>query len=485
MILLWAWYYCFCSFVSEFAAVTVAAWHIHGAPTTKPPSIHRHFQFDRRSGWSLQQYDERSILSMSFEGFSQAKNHVNGEVFSSPKNGEYMKQASDVAVLSESNDVGRNLSMNDSIFNFVASSVAVCLYQSDIRRDAIGKAAGKQASSATNWINDASALALQNALDQLCLQPPSNDLPTDAYSNKERDNAIQSIRWFKSVPCPAILDLSSELQSAINATLTDTALQEIAQSRHDFLSRVGCRVLLLPSGAALTSPLTEPPASVVYGKLLYGGVTRYRQLGGTSQSSLLPTVSRQQQRRAGVRTEVKPTVADVVPTWMMYGGPNRMYESVDMGAAAILEVLLLPRGQCMERSVHTGKTMLASGIAWTPQSMFKFVQKTPPEGSVTTSDPWMTGHVSLLSGKDRNEAFRTEFQSVVGGLQPQIDAIVRRVLDGRVIRPVVDDVPDDDIRFESRPELTTSLEAEELKLLGLTPVRGLLLYGPPGCGKFD
>jgi vesicle-fusing ATPase len=86
-----------------------------------------------------------------------------------------------------------------------------------------------------------------------------------------------------------------------------------------------------------------------------------------------------------------------------------------------------------------------------------------------------------LSGKQRNEAFSSDFQSTVGGLQPQIDAIVRRVLDGRVIRPADAD--------EKTPDGTTAelalaaMESEELALLGLTPVRGLLLYGPPGCGK--
>jgi hypothetical protein len=33
-----------------------------------------------------------------------------------------------------------------------------------------------------------------------------------------------------------------------------------------------------------------------------------------------------------------------------------MYESVDMGAAAILETLLFPRGQCMRLSVRRGET---------------------------------------------------------------------------------------------------------------------------------
>ena len=53
-------------------------------------------------------------------------------------------------------------------------------------------------------------------------------------------------------------------------------------------------------------------------------------------------------------------------------------------------------------------------------------------GKTTTS--------SLLQGKDRNDAFVSDFRSRVGGLGRQIDNIVRRVLDGPVIRPAeVDD----------------------------------------------
>jgi vesicle-fusing ATPase len=106
-----------------------------------------------------------------------------------------------------------------------------------------------------------------------------------------------------------------------------------------------------------------------------------------------------------------------------------------------------------------------------------------------------------LGGRKRNEAFSNDFKSAVGGLNDQIEIIVRRVLDGRVIRPVEEDSAStstiasagadssesDD--GSSLVEMTdgelnqAALEADELALLGLTPVRGLLLYGPPGCGK--
>lgn len=53
----------------------------------------------------------------------------------------------------------------------------------------------------------------------------------------------------------------------------------------------------------------------------------------------------------------------------------------------------------------------------------------------------------------------------------------------KVIRPVEEDGNEIDDDFEVGKELTqqasqAALEADELALLGLSPVKGLLLYGP-------
>jgi hypothetical protein len=106
-----------------------------------------------------------------------------------------------------------------------------------------------------------------------------------------------------------------------------------------------------------------------------------------------------------------------------------------------------------------------------------------------SSEDLLIGNSAMnLGGKKRNDAFANDFKSAVGGLNHQIEVIVRRVLDGRVIRPVEEDsgsfAEEGSLEDMTEGELSqASLEADELAILGLTPVRGLLLYGPPGCGK--
>lgn len=415
-----------------------------------------------------------------------------------------------------------------NMFELVADLAAICLYQSDIRRDAIGKATGSQASSATNWIHEASAFALQKAMDQVVMRNPDEaETPSKSTSSSwmERDEITAWVRWCKSMPCPAVLDISSEFQRIVAKSVTTFSeeksspsaaasalfLPHIDQMPDEFLSRLGCRMIVLPSGTSLDIPLTEPSSSIVYGKLLYGGVTRARLLGSTSPTPF------SRQRKAEVRTEIQPTQKDNVPAWMMYGGPDRVYEAVDMGPAAVLEVVLLPRGKTLRScssftNLHNHghgnfitrsnaslfrhrKNMIAANLAWSPEIMFDSYQRTVAAlGSkaerVKESDTRVSNTPSSLSGSDRNEAFAAGFRSAVGGLQPQIDAIVRRVLDGRVIRPAEEDVSvelkiahaTNSLSISSNAALSSSLDAQELQLLGLSPVRGLLLYGPPGCG---
>jgi len=151
--------------------------------------------------------------------------------------------------------------------------------------------------------------------------------------------------------------------------------------------------------------------------------------------------------------------------------------------------------------------MAINRIPWKPQKMFGFLPNDDDDKSKKDDSDKLLDDLLLqggdspmaLSGRERNEAFTSNFRSSVGGLSTQIESIVRRVLDGRIIRPAD---PDDVTPYDPTARSTTTdddqspsttaspndlaiaaLESEELALLGLTPVRGLLLYGPPGCGK--
>eukprot|EP00977_Amphora_coffeiformis_P008847 scaffold1999_cov153-Amphora_coffeaeformis.AAC.7 len=344
---------------------------------------------------------------------------------------------------------------DDTVFDLIAGRTAVFLLESDLKRNAVGLE-GAEAPSATKWIDEPTAYALRQAFDMLKLQLP------DERKGVDRDEASNWIRFFKAIPAPAIIDFSTEFRTIINATLPQHRLDLLHKSREEILNRIGCRLILLPSGAALPSSLVEFPNGLIYGKLLYGGVTRSRLL--PSSHSYDPP------RAAGVRQEIKRRVDDNVPSWMMFGGANRMYEAVDMGPAAVLEVVAIPQGT-LEDSM--GDNMVFGGLAWPPQKIFTYFDSDKRKDDDSDEESLNTSGytASSLSGRERNDAFRSEFTSSVGGLQTQIDAIVRRVLDGRVIRPadkVVEGEGEEDKDDTSRDLSLAAIEAEELALLGLT-----------------
>jgi len=387
--------------------------------------------------------------------------------------------------LSDKNDTTSPDLVPKNPFELISCLASSCLYHSYLKKDAGGKAGGGDTASGTNWIDEEKAFLLKNALDRTILKL------TEERNGLDRDEAFTWIRWMRSSPTPILVDLTHDFRKVASETiLTNKMLDTISCSRDSFLNRLSCRIILLPSGVSLNSPLSEPPGSIVYGKLLYGGVTRYRILQ-SSNSNRPP-------RQTGAVTEIKATSTENPPVWMQYGGANRMYDAVDMGPVALLEVILSPQG-ALTPIAERGGDMTINRIMWSPEKMFGFLQKDDEESKDTdllNDILLMGGDIPMtLSGKERNEAFTSDFQSSVGGLAPQIESIVRRVLDGRVIRPA----DDKNINGSTNSSLSNdssieqdkisadlsvaAMEAEELALLGLTPVRGLLLYGPPGCGK--
>jgi hypothetical protein len=129
---------------------------------------------------------------------------------------------------------------------------------------------------------------------------------------------------------------------------------------------------------------------------------------------------------------------------------------------------------------NTDMLISSEVMGWDPSTMLTILKEEDVvqrgnNGSVVGDSS--AGAYQSLEGQQRNKALTSQFKSRVGGLQPQIDAIVRRVLDGRSIYSSTDGNNDNSAIQKSR------LEAEELALLGLQPVRGLLLYGKPGVGK--
>jgi len=346
----------------------------------------------------------------------------------------------------------------------LVGNVVDCLIQSDLKRKG-GKDGGS--TGWTSWIDDSSAYRLKCCMDIMAIAK-AVDTSVGDYDSNNNDQILSWLRWMRSVPSPLFVDLSEEARSVANSQLVnDYYLDMIESTREEFLERIVVNLILLHSGKTLECNIRTPPGAMAYGKLLYGGATRYRLLPGKMM------------RKTGERTAIMTGENDNVMSWSQYGGPERNYEAVDMGPCAILEVILLPKGCVVDLDSSQGQMCLRN-LGWDMKKMIKFWKPSSqgPTNNVGRNEEEqkaMDG-MMMLNGKERNEFMMEYFTQNIGGLQAQIGSIVRRVLDGRVYRSYDDsgEILGSDQSF---------LEAKELESLGLTSIRGLLLYGPPGCGK--
>jgi len=250
---------------------------------------------------------------------------------------------------------------------------------------------------------------------------------------------------------------------------------------------------------------------MIYGTLLLGGMTRYRLIGSASQ--------RRPPRKAGSRTLIaQPT--ERTPAWLQYGGPERSYEAIDAGPCVFLEILILPKGLSLplllpvydnkntvdvkslekdedkDRSVQANEVetieeMTIGQMKWNMHDMLDLVSASETkkeikaegaEASSPTDDEEFDERM-VTAGQGYLDYLESSFTASVGGLQPQIDSIIRRVLDGRAVGATTEAIDGNATVSTSNADKIRRKEMEDLLVLGLQPVRGLLLWGPPGTGK--
>jgi hypothetical protein len=415
---------------------------------------------------------------------------------------------------------------DSSAFSNLVSNLVETIIASDAKRDTKGQDGAS--TGWTSWVDEAAAARLSRAVAalRLTIAPPHH------HQHTKNNNAWP--QWIMECPSPVIVEYSPLLANEVRRYVaarpqerdddedghdgtafgsTSTTTRPFSSSSstqqedrlHNMIdnicSRLGMRLLYLPSGGTFATKWRAPPGAMTYGLALHGGIKRFRRLGGGGVSTTTGTSSGSSSsrraavpRKAGERTIIVPnrgggggdsnrrpavgsgdTTADakIDLSWLQYGGPERNYEALDIGPCLFMEVLLYPDGlevpplvledddDMSDAATSTAaKDLVISSAQWHPNDFLSLAD----DDNAMVQDQAITSttHDPPPPPTDIGR-FKDQVLLSVGGLPSQIDQIIRRVVDGRATG---NKDGNGDMSF--------------LYSLGLAPVRGMLLYGPPG-----
>ena len=131
----------------------------------------------------------------------------------------------------------------------------------------------------------------------------------------------------RSMPEPMAHELSEEFWEA--------PVSPPLESPGGVLPGISCRLPVLPSGRTLPRSIRNSPGLMFYGRLLRGGVRRYRLQADSTGGA-------RARRKRLVESSVQRALGEDADYLVQYGGADRSYAALDVVCCAVLEVGIMP-----------------------------------------------------------------------------------------------------------------------------------------------
>ena len=212
--------------------------------------------------------------------------------------------------------------------------------------------------------------------------------------------------------------------------------------------RVAVKLYVAKSGASLVSSSAAPPGSITYTKCLKGGVRTWRVLSAG--------------RKGGERS-----LSDESDAVVSYGGTGDGVTCADVGCCAFLRVSVVPinfneRGfEGRKGSKYLGEGGKEGVVGDVEVIDAEGLLRLEGDGDGDGDAEYEDDAGALVAAEDADGSL-SMLKANLGGLDSELRTIVRRVLPLRSVDPAT---------------------KELLSELGIRAPKGILLHGPPGCGK--